>query len=204
MKLKCPTCQTDLRYIASSNYFLCNDCGFTIQGTPTPIAASPKPKTNPIFQKYKPWQTNPYRFAFLGLSLFAIAAIGIGIKQYQDYLISKRIDAAIADSQKLIEEVKASQINIKDLPQVCQPRPHIHLSYKMFTDCFVEGVTYRNVATMIGTTGRLASKSGPMSIYQWGDPTYGMVTISFVEGQLSSKNQVNLETVTLGDDEAPE
>lgn len=215
MKIKCPNCQTDLRYIASSKLFLCNDCGYHIEGeqdpepvkvqSAEPISTTPKPKiTHSALRKYKPWDFKSGRFIYLGVSLAAIAVLSIGIRQYQQYQTSKEIDAAIARGKEISAEIERNRIDIKELPQVCWPRPHIHLSYKMFTDCFVEGVTYRDVATMIGTVGKLASKSGPMSIYQWGDPTYGMVTISFIDGQLSSKNQVNLEMVTSGDDEAPE
>lgn len=209
MKLKCPNCQTDLRYVASSQFFLCNDCGFTIQGSLNPIAPSAppfQPNQNPIFQRYKPWQLNPSRFAFLGLFLLAIAVVSMAIKQYQQYSISKRIDTAIANSQRIVEEAKAIKIetNLKDRPQVCWPRPHIHLSYKMFTDCFTEGTSHHDIANMIGTPGKLVSQGGSTSIYQWGDPTYGMVTIAFVNGQLSNKNQINLERVTDGDDEPPE
>lgn len=42
MKEKCPNCQTDLRYVKSINQWLCNDCGFTVEGEPITVKEAPK------------------------------------------------------------------------------------------------------------------------------------------------------------------
>jgi hypothetical protein len=207
MKAKCPDCQADLRYVESIKSLLCNDCGFSMKYEPdTPQQSQPvKPtQTNPIFQKYKLLQFNQSRFVFLGVSVFAIAVLSMGFKQIRQYQISREIDSEIAKGKELVAEIKRDYIDIKDLPQVCWPRQHIHLTYKMFTECFVDGVTYNDVVTMIGTTGRLASQNGPISIYQWGGMSDGLVTMSFNENKLVGKNQVNLESNTRGDDSPPE
>lgn len=201
MKLKCPNCQSDLRYIASSQFFLCNDCGFTIQGSPNPIAPPPpsQPNQNPIFQRYKPWQLNPSRFAFLGLSLLAIAVVGMGIKQYQQYLIGKRIDTEIAKGKELITEIKGDQIELTSLSPYCQPREHVHLTYKMFNECFVEGLTYYQIADMIGHPGQLVSQNGSITIYQWTGNKNSVVSLLFKDSKLSSKSQVNLNLDIMAD-----
>ena len=206
MKIKCPNCQTDLRYIQSSKLFLCNDCGYHIEGEAEPETPKidPPVKSHPIFRKYKPWELSFYRFLFLGSAAIAVAVVSMGVSKYQQFKTSQEIDAAIARAKATIEEVKANTINIRELPQVCWPRPHVHLTYRKFQECFVEGVTYGDVATMIGTHGRLVQQSGPMSIYQWGSVEYGMVTIAFSDSRLISKNQINLSGVTTGDDTPPE
>ena len=42
MKGKCPNCNTDLRYVKSINQWLCNDCGFTVEGEPITVEQRPK------------------------------------------------------------------------------------------------------------------------------------------------------------------
>jgi hypothetical protein len=209
MKAICPDCQSDLRYVESIKSLLCNDCGFSMKYEPNPIAPQPVPpspqtQTNPIFQKYKSWKPNSPRFLFLGLSVLVIAVMGIGVKQIQRYQIAREIDAEIAKGKELIAEIKRDYVDIKDLPQVCWPRKHIHLTYKMFTDCFIDGVTYYDVVKMIGSPGRLVSQNGSISIYQWGGVSDGLVTMSFNGTKLIGKNQVNLESNVRGDDSPPE
>lgn len=206
MKLKCPTCQTELRYIASSKFFLCNDCGYHIEGEPDPEpvttetnrnggTAIAKPSTtqkpkkgNPVFQSFNPWEFKSHRFVFLGIwigviALYATIANILKPTHYQP-------QTAIAQPEQ--------GIRIESLPAICQPRSHIHLSYQMFEQCFPEGITYEQVTEIIGSSGRLFSQSGSLAIYQW-ENRKGSMSASFRDSKLLSKSQINLALDVMAD-----
>lgn len=72
-----------------------------------------------------------------------------------------------------------------------EPCKRKYASIKMdtFTECMVDGLTYVQVANMLGR-GTMASKAGNTEIWQWSNN--GVITASFVDGKMVSKSQSGL------------
>ena len=92
---------------------------------------------------------------------------------------------------------RADQTGVKitvDVPKdpVCS-RTHVSVKMDTFEKCLVEGLTYVQVANVLGYRGELQTKSGNAEIYQWNDGAGKYLSATFANGKLMSKAQVGLE-----------
>lgn len=79
----------------------------------------------------------------------------------------------------------------------CRP-VYQRLSKDTYNLCIKEGMSYQEVVSIVGHSGKVISVSKKAAVMQWkgegrGEMRSGYMTLSFRNGALISKNQVNLE-----------
>ncbi len=103
--------------------------------------------------------------------------------------------AAPVDSPSDIGKVDQTGVKITvDVPKdpVCS-RTRVSIKIDTFEKCLIEGLTYVQVANVLGYRGELQTKSGNAEIYQWNDGLGKYLSATFVNGKLMSKAQIGLE-----------
>jgi len=81
-----------------------------------------------------------------------------------------------------------------DLPDnpACQ-RKTTSVKLDTYENCLVEGLTWVQVANVLGYKGNERSRSGSTHIVQWSDGSGGYITATFVDNKLQSKSQIGLK-----------
>jgi hypothetical protein len=84
-----------------------------------------------------------------------------------------------------------------DVPKnpVCS-RKYVSVKLDTFETCLIDGLTYVQVANVLGYRGTLQAKSGNREIWQWNDGSGKYLTATFSGGKLISKSQIGLEVGT--------
>ena len=92
--------------------------------------------------------------------------------------------------EKPIQQETSTEVQIPSDPE-CN-RDYQNVSLALFNTCILTGMSYEQVATMIGTPGELQSQSGSTDIYKWGNGSNGFIFVMFTNGKVVSKSQGNL------------
>jgi len=71
--------------------------------------------------------------------------------------------------------------------------PYSALIMAMYQQCIKEGMSYVEVANIIGFNGEESSSSGSTITYKWSDGEEGVMTAVFQANRLSSKSQTGLK-----------
>lgn len=76
-------------------------------------------------------------------------------------------------------------------------RPECHRKYQSvkidsFENCLVLGMTYVQVANVLGGPGELQAEAGNTQIWQWNDGAGRYATASFSDGYMVSRSQIGL------------
>lgn len=71
-------------------------------------------------------------------------------------------------------------------------RDYQNVSLALFNTCILPGMSYEQVAIMIGNPGELQTQSGSTDIYKWGNGSNGFIFVMFTNGKVVSKSQGNL------------
>lgn len=72
-------------------------------------------------------------------------------------------------------------------------RKYVSVKMDTFEKCLTEGLTYVQVANTLGYAGTLLAQSSNAETWQWNSGEGKYLTVTFVNGQLVSKSQINLE-----------
>ena len=81
------------------------------------------------------------------------------------------------------------EISIPDNPE-CH-KTTSSLTLEMFQNCFPDGMSYENVAQIIGYPGTVITQSGNSKIYTWNGSS-GTMAAQFINNRLVSKSQSGL------------
>jgi hypothetical protein len=71
-------------------------------------------------------------------------------------------------------------------------RPHVSIKLDTFQSCLVEGMSYIQVANILGSAGTLQAQSGSAQVWEWGDGNGGFLFVSFRDQLMISKSQTGL------------
>lgn len=72
-------------------------------------------------------------------------------------------------------------------------RKYVSVKLDTFENCLVDGMTYSQVANVLGYAGKLQSQSGSIEMWQWNNGEGKYLSAMFSEGKLISKSQIGLE-----------
>ncbi|MEG4170216.1 MULTISPECIES: type IV pilin-like G/H family protein [unclassified Microcoleus] len=72
-------------------------------------------------------------------------------------------------------------------------RKYVSVKLDTFENCLVDGMTYSQVANVLGYAGKLQSQSGSIEMWQWNDGEGKYLSAIFSDGKLMSKSQIGLE-----------
>ena len=72
-------------------------------------------------------------------------------------------------------------------------RKYVSVKLDTFENCLVDGMTYSQVAKVLGYAGKLQSQSGSIEMWQWNDGEGKYLSAMFSDGKLMSKSQIGLE-----------
>lgn len=110
-------------------------------------------------------------------------------------LNSSDASAAPVDPNSSIGKVDQNGVNVTvDVPKApaCS-RKSVSVKMDTFETYLVDGLTYVQVANLLGYRGELQTKSGDMEIWQWNDGAGKYLSATFNDGKMVSKAQVDLE-----------
>jgi hypothetical protein len=71
-------------------------------------------------------------------------------------------------------------------------REYVSVKLDTFENCLIEGLTYVQVANVLGYRGELQAKSGDTEIWQWNDGSGKYLSATFFDGKLVSRSQIGL------------
>jgi hypothetical protein len=72
-------------------------------------------------------------------------------------------------------------------------RKFVSVKLDTFESCLVPGLTYVQVANILGYKGTLSAQASTVEIWQWNDGQDRLLTAKFEGGRLVSKSQLGLE-----------
>ena len=86
---------------------------------------------------------------------------------------------------------KPKLVEVPDLEPCKRGFVSVHLD--TYQECLLEGMTYEQVANIIGFKGTPGASSGSSEIWHWRGRDNEIITVLFDKTGLSSKSQVNLK-----------
>lgn len=89
------------------------------------------------------------------------------------------------------KSIIASRVKVPDDP-ACH-RNHVSVKLDTFQNCLLNGMTYVQIANILGYRGTLTSESGNLQDWEWNDGSGKYLSVTFVDNRLDSKSQINLD-----------
>jgi hypothetical protein len=102
--------------------------------------------------------------------------------------------AALIDPSSNIGKSDQNGVTVTvDVPKApaCS-RAYVSVKLDTFEQCLPDGLTYVQVANVLGYRGTLQTKSGGTEIWQWNDGEGKYLSVIFDNGKLKSKSQLGL------------
>jgi hypothetical protein len=102
----------------------------------------------------------------------------------------------------IAETVKVQEFALGSLPEYCFP-DHQRLTLDTYNLCIKEGMSYVQVANIVGNAGTNYGKSGAVEVWNWGgtgviETNPGIMSINFVDNRLAGKTQSGLSNCEPG------
>lgn len=143
--------------------------------------------------------------AAIALSIAVLASIGQGNSKTSGQVIEEEEKAAIAipsESFANAEPVKVQEFDLSSLPEYCFPS-YQRLTLDTYNLCIKEGMSYVQVANIVGNPGTNYGESGAVEVWNWGgtgviETNPGMMSVNFVDDRLAGKTQSGLSNCEPG------
>lgn len=102
----------------------------------------------------------------------------------------------------IAEPVKVQEFDLSSLPEYCFP-DHQRLTLDTYNLCIKEGMSYVQVANIVGNAGTNYGKSGSVEVWNWGgtgviETNPGIMSVNFVDDRLAGKTQSGLSNCEPG------
>jgi hypothetical protein len=117
--------------------------------------------------------------------------------------IAEPVDLKDTASHKgIAETAKVQEFDLGSLPEYCFP-DHQRLTLDTYNFCIKEGMSYVQVANIVGNAGTNYGKSGAVEVWNWGgtgviETNPGIMSINFVDDRLAGKTQSGLSNCEPG------